>query len=150
MTGLFGKSGSWFYFVARGVDDRPVESSNDPKSMSREVTFPEDCTDLRTMRIVVRSLARKVFRRSQKHGFAGKGVNLKVKFADFRTITRSNAQSVPVSDGEELGDLAVELLAKSGAGRNPVRLLGVGLSSLQPVSAPVFEQLILPLKEKQP
>ena len=142
---LFGKSGSWYYYVVRGVDDRPVESISDPKSISRETTFDEDLGDERQMRIVLRTLSRKVFRRAQRHGVVGKTANIKVKFADFKTVTRSLGVEKIISSGEELGDLAVELLQKTAAAKEPVRLLGVGLSSLQSADLPQIEQLKLPL-----
>ena len=144
---LFGKSGIWFYSVVRGVDDRPVEPYSDPKSISREMTFDSDLTDEREMRIILRTLARKVYRRAMRHGFVGRTANLKVKFADFKTVTRSAGIDSVVSSGEELGELAVELLQRTDAGRKPVRLLGVGLSSLQSSELPQIEQLKLPLPD---
>ena len=144
---LFGKSGVWFYSVVRGVDDRPVEPCSDPKSISREMTFDTDLTDEREMRIVLRTLARKVFRRAARHGVVGKTANLKVKFSDFKTVTRSAGSDNVISSGEDLGELAVTLLRRTDAGKNPVRLLGVGLSSLQSSDLPQTEQLKLPLPE---
>ena len=144
---LFGKSGVWFYSVVRGVDDRPVEPGSDPKSISRETTFDVDLTDERKMRIILRTLARKVFRRAVRHGMMGKTANLKVKFADFRTVTRSIGVDNMISSGEELGELAVTLLRRTDAGKIPVRLLGVGLSSLRSSDLPQVEQLKLPLPE---
>ena len=143
---LFGKSGVWFYYVVRGIDDRPVEGASAPKSISREITFDRDIADEREMRIVLRTLARKVFRRAVRHGFNGKTANLKVKYADFKTVTRSAGRENMISSGEQLGELAVELLKKTDAGKKPVRLLGVGLSSLLTEDAPVIEQLVLPLQ----
>ena len=142
---LFGKSGTWFYSVVRGIDDRPVESFSEPKSISRETTFDTDLKDIREMRIVLRTLARKVFRRSLRYKLVGKTANLKVKFADFRTVTRSFGTGEVIVSGEELGELAVELLKKTDAGKSPVRLLGVGLSTLQSDAIPQVEQLKLPL-----
>ena len=144
---LFGKSGEWFYAVVRGIDDRPVETEYDPKSVSRETTFDTDLVDAREMRIVLRTLARKVYRRALRHGVTGRTVTLKVKFSDFKTVTRSLGCEDAVSSGEQLGDLAVELLAKTEASKRPVRLLGVGISSLLPAGGPVATQLHLPLPE---
>lgn len=145
---LFGKSGTWFYYAVRGIDDRCVASAGDPKSISRESTFTEDLSDIREMRIILRTLARKVYRRACRHGMVGKTANLKVKFADFKTVTRSCGSGTVISSGEELGDLAVGLLKKTDAGVIPVRLLGVGISSLQSADAPQIEQLKLPLPEQ--
>lgn len=144
---LFGKSGEWFYAVVRGIDDRPVETEYDPKSVSRETTFDMDLADAREMRIVLRTLARKVYRRALRHGVTGRTVTLKVKFSDFKTVTRSLGCEETVTSGEQLGDLAVELLAKTEAAKRPVRLLGVGITSLLPLGGPVATQLHLPLSE---
>jgi len=144
---LFGKSGEWFYAVVRGIDDRPVETEYDPKSVSRETTFDMDLADAREMRIVLRTLARKVYRRALRHGVTGRTVTLKVKFSDFKTVTRSLGCEETVTSGEQLGDLAVELLAKTEAAKRPVRLLGVGITSLLPLGGPVATQLHLPLPE---
>ena len=144
---MFGKAGIWYYHVVRGIDDRPVETFFEPKSISREMTFDTDLLDERKMRIVLRTLARKVFRRAIRNGSIGKTVNLKVKFADFKTVTRSRGCDFFISSGEQLGELAVELMKKTDAGKVPVRLLGVGVSSLVPVDQPQAEQLKLPLDE---
>jgi DNA polymerase-4 len=111
------------------------------------MTFDTDLTDEREMRIVLRTLARKVFRRAARHGVVGKTANLKVKFSDFKTVTRSAGSDNVISSGEDLGELAVTLLRRTDAGKNPVRLLGVGLSSLQSSDLPQTEQLKLPLPE---
>ena len=125
---LFGKAGAFYYKIVRGIDERPVELPGDPKSISREITFPEDCSDPRRIRIILRALGRKVFRRALAHDFSGRCVTVKVKYADFRTVTRSATFPAPPPDGETLGAIAVALARKTEAGRRPVRLLGVGVS----------------------
>lgn len=145
---LFGKTGDFYYKIVRGIDDRRVETESDPKSISREITLDEDCSDLRELRIMVRTLARKVARRARTKGFAGYSVTLKIKYADFQSITRSvSRDDLPFTRGPEIGDYAVELLRKTAAGLRPVRLVGVGLGALRPLSAPVEEQPRLPFKD---
>ena len=125
---LFGKAGAFYYRIVRGIDERPVELPGEPKSISRETTFAEDCSDPRRIRIILRTLGRKVFRRALAHNFSGRCVTIKVKYADFRTVTRSATLAAPPPDGETLGAIAVALARKTEAGRRPVRLLGVGIS----------------------
>ena len=142
---IFGKAGDYYYHIARGVDDRPVEPEGAPKSISREVTLAQDCAQLRQMRVLLRVLARKVIRKAAGEGFIGKTLTVKVKYADFRSVTRSLTLPEPVLSGSKLGELAVELLKRTEAAKRPVRLLGVGLSQLAPLDAPRWEQLQLDL-----
>ena len=145
---LFGKMGDFYYKIVRGIDNRQVETESDPKSISREITLDEDCSDLRELRIMIRTLARKVARRARNRGFAGYSVTLKIKYDDFQSITRSvSREDLPFTRGPEIGDYAVELLRKTAAGVRPVRLVGVGLGALRPLSAPVEEQPRLPFKD---
>lgn len=143
---LFGKMGEFYYHIVRGIDDRKVEIENEPKSISREITFDEDCSDIRKLRIMIRTLARKVARRAAAHGYSGFNVTLKIKYADFQTVTRTISRDIPFSRGEEIGECAVELLKKTAAGIRPVRLAGVGLNSLHRLDRPIDEQPDLPFK----
>lgn len=142
---LFGKAGIFYYGIVRGIDNRPVELEADPKSISNEQTFYSDCTSLREIRILLRMLARKVIRRAAAKQIVGRSVFIKLKYADFRSVTRSVIPPVPPSDGSELGRIAVELLKKTEAGKTPVRLAGVGISQFMPAGEIHVEQLKLPL-----
>ena len=144
---LFGKVGIFYYHIVRGIDDRKVESAGDPKSISREITLLQDCSDPRQLRILVRTLARKTARRAAAQGWAGFNITLKIKYADFQTVTRTVTLSHPTSDGEIIGAHAVELLKKTSAGVRPVRLAGVGLGALHPIDQPLPEQPPLPFKD---
>ena len=102
---LFGKVGSFYYHIVRGIDDRKVETSGDPKSISREITLLQDCTDARQLRILVRTLARKTARRAAAEGWSGFNITLKIKYADFQTVTRTVTLETPTADGEIIGSL---------------------------------------------
>ena len=141
LRALFGKAGEFYYHCVRGVDERPVEEPGDPKTISREVTFADDLTDRRRLRITMRTLARQVARRARRHHLAGGSVTLKIKYADFQQITRTAALPRPTDDGETIGEAAVRLAAKSEAGKRPVRLVGVGIGALSDPDAPRPEQL---------
>ena len=90
---------------------------------------------------MARILGRKVFRRVRAKGFAARSVTLKLKYADFRSVSRTAAVPGGVRSGENVGDLAVDLLTKTEAGTAPVRLIGVGLGSLTTEAEVVAEQL---------
>jgi len=130
LKSLFGKAGAFYYGIVRGIDNRPVELEGDPKSISKEHTLHEDCTRLRHIRITLRALSLKVARRAKEKNFAGRSVFIKLKYADFRTVTRTVTLTNPVSDGVEIGNIAVSLLSKTEAGRVPVRLVGAGIGQL--------------------
>ena len=91
----FGKSGSYYFWIARGVDERPVRANRIRKSVGAETTFPEDLHAFEAMRRELRPLAEKVWAMCERSGTRGRTVTLKVKYADFEQITRS--RSFPVS-----------------------------------------------------
>ena len=100
-------------------------------------------TQLREIRILLRMLGRKVARRAQSKGFAGSSVTIKLKYADFQTVTRSMTLDKPTSDGVEIGNAAAELFNRIKDPR-PIRLAGTGLSQLSAACESVAEQLLLP------
>jgi DNA polymerase-4 len=119
----------WLIKLAAGEDDRPVEPNRESKSSSSECTYAEDLTDLDRIRAEIAEMAREGaewLRRQQLHA---RTVTLKVRYRDFTTITRSHTRP-PTDDPGELTRRAVDLLAKTDAGRQPVRLLGVGVHNL--------------------
>jgi len=140
LQGMFGKAGEFYYRIVRCEDDRPVEPAGEPKSISREHTLDRDCKDLRTLRILLKSLSLKVFRMGERRGVRGRSVTVKIKYDDFHTVTRSAALPVPVTDGVRLGAIAVRLAARAEWGSRPVRLVGVGIGALVPADDPTYEQ----------
>lgn len=144
LKNLFGKAGVFYYNIVRGVDERPVEPEGDPKSISKEQTLYEDCSDLREIRVLLRILSRQVSSRLRMKGFAGKSVFIKLKYADFRTVTRSNLSNRNIESGEDICKIALKLLARTDAGKRPVRLVGVGVGQLSRAGIPDFEQMEFP------
>ena len=142
LKALFGKAGAFYYGIVRGIDDRLVELEGDPKSISREITLPENCSSLREIRILLRMLSRKVARRAARKGFVGTSITIKLKFADFQSMTRSVTINTPTGNGVEIGNHAVALLEKNTARLRPVRLVGVGISQLSPACAAKETQLL--------
>ncbi len=126
----FGKHGEHLHLLSRGIDTRPVETRQQAKSMGREETFPEDLTDREDLHREILSLATQVARRARRHGLVGRSVTLKVKYSDFKLVSRSEALHTATSDAAVLYRSCVDLLEKTRAGTIPVRLLGIYLSRL--------------------
>src|ERR1700732_3101959 len=103
----FGKAGSYHYWAARGVDERPVRADRVRKSVGAENTFPADLFAHEAARDALREIVDKVWDYCEGSGIRGRTVTLKVKFANFRIITRSRTGHMPVrtrSELEQLGD----------------------------------------------
>jgi DNA polymerase-4 len=129
MLGSAG-AGAHVWRLARGEDDRVVESGDiAEKSISNETTFPEDCADSATQRQTLLELAEQVGRRLRSAGKLAGTVQVKVRFADFRTITRQCPLRPPGDGDAELIRLAFALFDREGVSR-PVRLLGFGVAGL--------------------
>jgi DNA polymerase-4 len=123
---LFGISGSKFYQLARGIDDRPVESERKAKSIGRETTFPVDITDREGLEAFLLELSCDVGRSLRKEGIKGRTITLKVKYYDFKTITRSKTLETPTCLDEVIFDEARTMLRETAL--KPVRLIGVSVS----------------------
>ncbi len=141
----FGKSGPYFYGIARGIDGREVRADRERKSVGAEDTFMEDIDRIDFARGELPPLIEKVWRHCQAHRLSGKTVTLKVKYSDFEQATRSRTVNAPVSSGEDILEIASQLLTSVAPFRKPVRLLGVTLSSLTPIASVAKGQLLLEL-----
>jgi DNA polymerase IV len=134
----FGKHGRWLWQLANGEDDRPVVSDHGPpKSISRETTFERDIAGHEQAETLVRELAEAVARRAERQRLPGRTVTLKVKWSDFRLMTRQRPLSPPSYDPAPIVAAAAELLADEIAplleqAGPAIRLLGVGLSGFDP------------------
>jgi DNA polymerase-4 len=126
----FGKAGPHFFCICRGIDHRPVRADRVRKSIGAETTFARDLTGLDDMTAELAQLVDKVWRYCESSGMRGRTVTLKVKFADFRIITRSRSSVAPIADRAAVASISTELLAAEFPMRKGVRLLGVSLSSL--------------------
>lgn len=126
----FGKAGHHYYWISRGVDERPVRPDRIRKSVGAENTFQTDLFALEEARTELLPIVAKVWRYCDGHGIRGRTVTLKVKYADFRIITRSRTLQVPVSGQAELERLSLALLEGVFPVQKGIRLLGVTLSSL--------------------
>jgi DNA polymerase IV len=125
----FGKTGSFYYRIARGLDDRPVTPDRQHKSLGAENTFLTDLAEGAELDRELGEVIDQVFRRMEKYALYGRTVTLKIKFSDFRQITRSKSFTHPVKSRELLTEAAHELLHAAAPGERRIRLIGVSLSS---------------------
>ncbi|MFQ5520056.1 MAG: DNA polymerase IV, partial [Candidatus Methylomirabilia bacterium] len=124
----FGKPGALLHELALGRDDRPVEPAAPPKSMGAEETFSQDHRDLERLHQTLRAQSERVARELREEGYAGSTVTLKLRFADFRTVTRSRTGE-HTQDGLEIFRRARDLLSRAALVQR-VRLIGVSVSGL--------------------
>ncbi|MCD6062784.1 MAG: dinB [Flavipsychrobacter sp.] len=128
---FFGKSGRFYYKIVRGIDDREVEPHGEAKSVGAEDTFPYDLTRLDEMNDELIKLAEKVQERLRKHQLKGRTITLKIKYSDFRQITRSLSIAQAVDDVDTILQIAQELLVATDPEKDKIRLLGISLSGFK-------------------
>ena len=128
----FGVNGHEMWLHARGVDERPITTEYEAKSISQEVTFARDVNDDLALKRTLRDLSVKVGRRLRKSGQAGTTVKLKLRWPDFTTLTRQVSRSQPTDQDEEILQAALVLMQKVRSPGRAVRLIGVGVSGFKP------------------
>lgn len=137
----FGKSGRFFYKIVRGIDDRPVQPDREAKSVSAEDTFAHDLTTPEEMYEALETISEIVVNRLQRLSLKGRTVTLKIKYHDFKQITRSQSFDKAVTTLDALTEAAKQLLAGTDLTDKKIRLLGVGLSN--------FEGIVIPKNETE-
>jgi DNA polymerase IV len=130
LRGLFHERGSMLYAYVRGEDNRVVQPAHVRKSVGKEVTLQEDTADCEQMVRILERLAEQVAQRLNELGVQGKTITLKVRWSDFRLITRSITLTTHIQDAQVMMQYLQALLAKLDGGNKSVRLLGVSLSNL--------------------
>ncbi|MEW6569198.1 MAG: DNA polymerase IV [Chloroflexota bacterium] len=130
LRALFGEHGTELAARARGEDDSPVVEGYEPRSMSSERTFARDLKERAALVRVLRSLSEEVGSRLREAGLAGTTVRLKLRWSDFRTLTRQRRLAQPTDQDGEIRRVAVELFDGVWSRGRPVRLLGVGVTGL--------------------
>lgn len=129
MVGHFGKSGKFYYKIVRGIDDRMVQPERKIKSLAAEDTFEYDLITIEEMHTELEKLADKVTARLQKNQLQARTVTLKVKYHDFKQITRNQSFTVLFSDFSTILDTAKKLLQSIDPADKRIRLLGISLSN---------------------
>lgn len=127
----FGKAGAYYYWISRGVDERPVRANRIRKSIGAENTFSSDLAEFDALAAELEPLVDKVWRHCESTGNRGRTATLKIKFFDFEIITRSRSVPAALQSRGDLRSVAVGLLQNEMPLPKPVRLLGISLSSLQ-------------------
>jgi DNA polymerase-4 len=125
----FGKTGKFYYNIVRGIDEREVQPHRETKSISAEDTFPYDLKDLYEMNEAVDKLSQIVYERIRRHGLKCRTVTLKIKYHDFKQITRSQSLPLPFADWETIRITGRKLLVSTDLEDKRIRLLGIGVSN---------------------
>ncbi|WP_160718120.1 DNA polymerase IV [Chitinophaga solisilvae] len=125
----FGKTGAFYYRIVRGIDEREVQPHRETKSLGAEDTFPFDLTAVEDMHAELEKLALTVHTRLQRYDLKGRTITLKIKYSDFRQITRNQSFQQPVGDLETIISTAKQLLAATWPEDKKIRLLGITLSN---------------------
>jgi DNA polymerase-4 len=146
---VLGRFGDFLYGLARGIDLRPVEPGGESKSCGSETTFDKDIRELPLLIRIIEDLSAEITSELRKMDRPGRTVTLKLRYSDFKTITRSRTlpNFISTSDsGRSLAAVAADLLVGSTeAGRRPARLVGVSVSNLRSDQHP--EQLVFEFSE---
>jgi DNA polymerase-4 len=127
----FGKSGPWYYAIARAQDDRIVSPNRERKSSGSETTFYEDLSDPAAIEAKVEAMADDVWRWCEKTKSFGRTVTVKIKYADFRQATRSRTLSAPVASRELLHAVSRALVRSVFPPVIGIRLVGVTMSGFE-------------------
>jgi DNA polymerase-4 len=128
----FGKHGFELARHARGIDDQPIITQHVIKSISQETTFPKDIQEREILLKTIHDLSTQVSHRLKKKHFEGTTVKLKLRWADFITLTRQTTLAQPTDGAEILAKSAQQLFENIWQPGRSVRLLGVGVSGLLP------------------
>jgi DNA polymerase-4 len=140
-----GSGAEWLRQLAAGIDDREVEPDRETKSSGSENTYSQDLTNINEIREEIDGMARDAAQWLAQHELLCRTVTIKVRYADFTTITRSHSKTPPTRDDEDIAQRAVRLLDRTEAATRPVRLLGVSVHNLEDPSAPFEpEEPLLP------
>lgn len=131
LGGLVGRQAEWLKRLAMGIDRRPVVADRARKSRSSERTYAEDLVEIDEIRAEVRRMAADGADWLRRAGMTARTVTLKVRYHDFRTVTRSDTRRDGASDAAGIAHRARMLLDRTDAGRRPIRLLGVGVHGLR-------------------
>ena len=127
---LFGENGRDLWHHAHGIDNRPIVTERETKSISQETTFTIDVRDDKTLEKTLRELSAQVGRQLRKNDLAGKTVKLKIRWTDFTTLTRQTTVPGTTDNDDEIFSIALQLMKTVRKPNQAVRLIGVGVSGL--------------------
>ena len=134
LSRLFGENGRDLSRHAKGIDNRPIVTEHETKSISQEVTFSVDMRDDRVLQKTIREQASNVASQLRKQELAGSTIKLKLRWPDFTTLTRQKTLGHRTDQEDEIAKAALELMNSVRKPNQAVRLIGVGVSGLgQPI-----------------
>lgn len=131
LRALVGSFGPKLRHFALGQDDRPLDSSDEIKSISGEETFLQDTEDRKVLRACLRTQAEDIAARLKRHGLGAHTVQVKLRYGDFTTLTRQITVEDPLTEARDIYRMGCFLLGREGLVSRPLRLLGLGVASLQ-------------------
>jgi DNA polymerase-4 len=129
MIRLFGKVGSFYFNIARALDDRPVDPNRIRKSIGTEFTYENDLQGLREILFALKNIENELIERLQKNGTKGRTLTLKIKFDNFDQVTRGKSQTHAFTH-DEIHKVSLELASLADYKNHGVRLLGLTISNL--------------------
>jgi DNA polymerase-4 len=134
MSRLFGENGRDLSRHAKGIDNRPIVTERETKSISQEVTFSVDVRDDKILQKTIREQSARVASQLRKNELAGSTIKLKIRWPDFTTLTRQTTLGHRTDQEDEIANSALELMKSVRKPNQAVRLIGVGVSGLgQPI-----------------
>ena len=135
----FGKAGHFYFKIVRGIDNRVVQANRETKSVGAEDTFSYDLTAVEEMNLELAKITKLVYERMERYQLKGRTITLKIKYADFKQITRNHSFAVPTSNYEIILSTAKSLLLKTDPRLKKIRLLGVSMSNFGERKAKEFD-----------
>ncbi len=129
----FGKAGKFYYQIVRGIDNREVQPYRETKSVGAEDTFPYDLKELEEMHEELDKIAKVVHDRLQRHGLRGRTITLKIKYHDFKRVTRSHSFIEPMDDFKSICEFSKKLLEATDLDEKKIRLLGISISNFHDI-----------------
>jgi len=127
----FGKAGKFYFDIVRGIDDRPVETVYERKSIGTELTYEKDLTTRFEIIAELYKVEKELMERIESAGTSGRTITVKVKFSDFRQITRSRTLQNYIRDFKTLHGSVTEIRKSLQLEGSRIRLLGVSISNLE-------------------
>ncbi len=129
LTKHFGKQGAYFYNVARAIDNREVKAERVRKSVGAENTFEYDIQKTEEMLVQLKKISIKLFERMERGSYYGRTVSLKIKFIDFKQITRSKTYNILINSYDLLWNSVTQIFNNIDFNNYKVRLLGISVSN---------------------
>jgi DNA polymerase IV len=134
MVRMFGENGRDLARHSKGIDDRPITTERETKSISQEITFSRDVRDDKVLEKTIHEQSAEVARQLRKNDLAGSTVKLKIRWPDFTTLTRQTTFNHRTDQEDEIARAALDLLKSVRKPNQAVRLIGVGVSGIgQPI-----------------